>query len=90
VETDDVSGDHGREDAIDVRERLLRYCPLELTDEVPSYIPTAEGALFDEVLVALIVVASTFVELFQGCLLLRFFSVRSTRTFLGDESGVRL
>jgi len=85
-----VSGDHGREDAIDVRERLLRYCPLEFTDEVPSYIPTAEGALFDKVLVALIVASSTFVELFQGCLLLRFFNVRSTRTFLGDESGVRL
>lgn len=88
---DDVTGDHGREDAIDVLDILLRYCPLKFKDEDPSYTPTAEGALLGGVL-ALIVLSSTFVELFQGCLVFRleFFTVMSARRFRGDESGVRL
>jgi hypothetical protein len=66
---EDVTGDHGREDAIEVREKLRLNVPL-MEVVMSPYVPATDGERFGGVPFTVDVRSSesTFVELFQRCL----------------------
>jgi len=67
---EDVTGDHGREDAIEVREILRLNTPL-MEAVMSLYAPAADGDRLGGVAFTVDVRSSvsTFVELFQRCLM---------------------
>jgi hypothetical protein len=93
VDTEEVTGDHGREDAIEVREKLRRKTPL-MEEAMSPYAPAADGERLGGVPFTVDVrsIASTFVELFQRCFMGPTVPVRELSTFVprGEESGVTL
>lgn len=92
VETEDVTGDHGLEEAIELRERLRLYGDAPLVAEELSSIclTTALETRRCEVPFTVLVFSSTStrVELFQAGRLL--FTVPFIANLDGDDSGVRL
>lgn len=96
VDTEDVTGDHGRDDAIELRETLRLYVGYSGgTGGISSecrYAPVREGRRGEDLRVADRSSDSTLVELFQAGLLLsvEFTSSRSSFCADGDDSGVRL
>jgi hypothetical protein len=94
VDTDEVTGDHGREDALDT---LLLYCgPRGGTGGISSDRPPAVDGCLGGVAFRVRARSSAdiFVELFHSCFTCRVFTVGesagSSFTSLGDASGVRL
>lgn len=93
VDTEDVTGDHGREEAIEVREKLrLNIPPME---GISPYVPAADGERLGGVPFTVDDRSSesTFVELFQRCLGGAVVAVRDLESSFvprGDESGVTL
>jgi hypothetical protein len=96
VDTEDVTGDHGREDAIEVRDKLRLNTPL-IEVVISPYAPAADGDRLGGVAFTVDVRSSesTFVELFQRCFIgaeAEAVWVLELYTFVprGEESGVRL
>lgn len=98
MDAEEVTGDQGREDAFELRLRLLREGVLGTRG---PYSGVRTDLAFDRfggvgLMVAAGSGASTFVELFHGCFSNFSFtvafgsSIRSRRLEAGEESGVRL
>ena len=91
LETEEETGDQGRDEAMEVRERLLLY-----GEDWSGYIPVEEGALLGvPLMVEFLLSFSTFVELFHLALLGRTSEgvlLRDNEATLlpGEFSGVRL
>lgn len=98
MDIDEVTGDQGREDAFELRLRLLREGVLgtrgAYSGERIDFVFGRFGGV--GLMVATGSGASTFVELFHGCLSIFSFtvefesSIRSRRLEAGEDSGVRL
>ena len=90
VEAEDVTGDHGREEAIELRDRLRLYIVgiggISSVDVRGR--PETEGLRGDCLIVAARSSTSTFVELFHAGRDLSVAFASALRD--GDESGVRL
>lgn len=98
MDADEVTGDQGREDAFELRLRLLREGVLGTRGAHSGMRTDLAFGRFGGVglMVAAGSGASTFVELFHGCLDVFSFtvefgsSIRSRRLGAGEDSGVRL
>ncbi len=92
VETEEVTGDHGREDAMELRDRLRLYKGGTggISSEEECAKPATDGLRDDFLIVPVRSSVWTFVELFHA--LSRDFSVGFESYLLeaGDDSGVTL
>lgn len=91
MDTEDVIGDHGREEAIDVREALRRWGVLGMSSD-RRYIGETDGLRDDDLVVAARSSSSTLVELFHAGLFKVLPPMPELSSLLvdGDDSGVRL
>jgi hypothetical protein len=90
VDTEEVTGDQGREDAIDVREKLRLKTP-PIVDDISLYVPVADGDRLGGVPLIVVLRSSwTLVELFQIGFDDPVRALASTLPPCGEESGVTL